>query len=68
MYFSEDELLLITKVRAFHHLLAGGLLSGKFGTIEAIRRKDEISIIRNRLGITKKQQTSLLNRATLSGI
>lgn len=66
--FSEGELLLISKVRIYHHLLNGGLLSGKHGNLEAKRRQAEIAEIREELGLTKKQQASLMNRATLAGI
>ena len=66
--FSERELILINKVRLFGHLHRGGLLAGKYGNLEAKRRQAEIASIRGELGLTKNQQASLMNRATLAGI
>lgn len=65
--FSDDEKALIRKVRWYHHLLDGGWFQGRLGNREASIRRDEISKLRAKLGITTKQQTQLLNSATLEG-
>ena len=60
----ELEKVLVSKVHAYFRLLDSGMLSGKFGNLEARRRKEEIRDIRERLGLTKKQQTALVNKYT----
>ncbi len=55
---------LVTKVKLFYHLLESGMLEGKHGSREANRRNQEIVTLRQRLNITKKQQTALVNKAS----
>jgi hypothetical protein len=64
--FTEDEKKLIRLVRQYYHLQEGGFFHGRFGNKEAQRRRDEIKTLRDKLGLTTKQQTSLVNRATLT--
>lgn len=63
--FTEDETKLIRLVRQYYHLQEGGFFHGRFGNREAQRRRDEIKTLRNKLGLTTKQQTTLVNKATL---
>lgn len=71
--FSEDEVALVKKVRMFYHLQESGMFHVKHdgrghSAVEANRRRTEIKELRDKLGLTVKQQASLVNRAVLAGI
>lgn len=61
----ELEKALVMKARVFFQLLESGMLSGKYGNIEARRRKEEIRDIGKQLDLTKKEQIALINKRSL---
>lgn len=61
------EHLLVRKVRVFFHLQEMGMFSGSYGKREACRRNAEIVALRKELGITKREQTMLVNSFGLQG-
>ena len=53
---------LVMKVKAFHRILESGMFSSPLGRKEASRWNEEITAMRKKLGITKREQTILVNR------